>query len=519
MALSTGLEQTLTIQTRLTPEQIQVIKMIELPNIELEERIQQELIENPILELGADEPDDKDIREDNDYSQDNDLDDVYGAPEDRELDSKDYGEERGEDPLKNADFDYNTYVSDDDPDDIPDYRLKTNNYSPDDDYETVPIVQGQDFQSYLIEQIGQQNQLTDMERAIAEYVIGNLNEKGYLARRPEQMVDDLAFAGVAEVTDEEMQRIVDIVRKLDPIGVGAYDLQDCLLLQLRCRPASPAVNLAISLIEKNMEEVARHHFERLQKRYNLDEEDFKAAMLEITSCNPNPSSAYSGDVYETRRNQITPDFRVEVIDGEIYVSLTDDNVSPVHVSRDYQDMLKRLQQGKPSKADKEASRYIKDKIESARSFIDAIRQRNETLLNTMKAIADFQREYFIMGDDCYLRPMILEDIAKLTGSDPSTISRVSNSKYVQTDFGIISLKHFFSESLTNVDGEEVSTKEIKKVLRTLVDQEDKRHPYTDEQLVRLLGEQGYRIARRTVAKYRDQLGIPVTGQRKKLTTN
>lgn len=503
--LSQGLDQRQLLQTRLTPEQIQVIKMIELPNIELEERIQQELIENPVLELGQEEPEEKGIKEENDYSLDDDLEDLYGDREDR-----------GEDPLQNDDFNYDTYVSDDDPYDIPDYKLQTNNYSPDDDYEEIPISQGQDFHDYLLEQAGQLK-LSEDQLKIVQYIIGNINDRGYLTRRPDQMVDDLVFKNIVEVTDEEMEHLIDIVRGLDPVGVGATDLKDCLLMQLRRRPETPATTLAISLIEKNMEEVARHHFERLQKRYNISEEDFKDAMREITSCNPNPSSAYSGDIYETKRNQVTPDFRVEAIDGELFVSLLGDNFSPIRISRDYKDMLSSFKDRKLSKEEKEANRFLKEKMDSANRFIDAIRQRNQTLLNTMEAIASFQREYFFMGDDCYLKPMILEDIAKVTGADPSTISRVSNSKYVQTDFGIIPLKHFFSESLTNISGEEVSTKEIKKVLRTLVDQEDKRRPYTDEQLVKLLNEQGYKIARRTVAKYREQLDIPVTGQRKKLT--
>lgn len=501
------------LQTRLTPEQIQVIKMIELPNIELEERIQQELIENPMLEMGQDEPDERTTAEETDYSQEDDLGDLYGENEER---SEDWGEERGEDPLQNANFDYNTYVSDDDPDDIPDYKLQANNYSADDDYEEIPVSLGTSFHDYLLEQVGYLH-LSDEESKIVEYIIGTLNDRGYLTRRPDQIVDDLAFVGISEVTDKRMEELVEMVRHMDPVGVGAYDLKDCLLMQLTRREQTNATSLAIQLIEKNIDEIARHHFERLQKRYNISEEDFSAAMREITSCNPNPSSAYSGDLYETRRNQVTPDFRVEVVDGEVLVSLLGDNFTPIRISRDYKEMLESYKDRKLSKEEKEANRFIKEKMESANRFIDAIRQRNETLLNTMEAIAAFQRDYFIMGDDCYLKPMILEDIARVTQSDPSTISRVSNSKYVQTDFGIIPLKHFFSESLTNISGEEVSTKEIKKVLRTLVDQEDKRHPLTDEQLVKLLSDQGYKIARRTIAKYREQLGIPVTGQRKKLT--
>ena len=501
MNISTDLRQ--TMQTRLTPEQIQVIKMIECPNIELEERIQKELMENPVLEIGEDEPEEKQ-QEENDYSQDDDLEDIYGDKEDR-----------GEDPLQNEDFDYNTYVSDDDPYDEPDYKLKQNNASADTDYEQMPIAQGQDFHEYLEEQVGQMS-LSEEEQKIARYVIGNIDNRGYLTRSVDQMVDDLAFSGVAEVSFEEMSKIVDIIRHLDPVGTGAYDLKDCLLMQLTRQEQTPAVKLAIQLVERNLEDLEKHHFDRLRKRYNLTKEAFEQAHEVITNCRPHPSTSFSNDIYENRRNHITPDFRVEVIDGEIFVSLTDDHVSPIRLSRDYQNMLAQLQKDKHTKAEKEAVRFLKEKFESGRNFIDAIRQRNETLLNTMRAIAFFQKDYFLMGDDCYLKPMILEDIAKITGTDPSTISRVSNSKYVQTDFGIIPLKHFFSESLKNMEGEDISTKEIKKQLRLIVDQEDKMHPYTDDQLVEKLKELGYNIARRTIAKYRVQMNIPITGQRKRL---
>ncbi|MBQ0034125.1 MAG: RNA polymerase factor sigma-54 [Bacteroidales bacterium] len=502
--LGIGANINIQLQQKLTPEQIQVIKMIEMPNLELETLITKALQENPMLEEGQEEEKEKDIAEENDYSLDDDCDDIYGEREDRD-----------EDPLRNEDFDYDQYVDDDY--DIPDYKLQVNNTSPDDDYETMPIAGGKDFHDYLEEQVGERP-LTEMQRKIAQYIIGNLDDKGYLTRKPEQMVDDLAFAGV-EVTDDEMEKLVDIIRSLDPAGVGAYDLKDCLELQLTRRKKTPATELALTLIRKHMEEVARHHFERLQKRYNLSDQDLKSALQEITSCTGSPSSAFSGDIYEAPRNQVTPDFRVETIDGKLYVSLIDGHLSPIRISPEYQQMLTDLQVQKGPKRDREGIKFLKEKAEAGRQFIDAIRQRNDTLLRTMNAIVQFQYEYFLMGDDCYLKPMILEDIANITKSDPSTISRVSNSKYVQTDFGIIPLKHFFSESLTNVEGEKVSTKEIKKVLMNLVENEDKRHPYTDDQLVKLLRDQGYQVARRTINKYRDQLGIPVTGQRKRLITN
>lgn len=499
--MAIGLQQIQTQKTLLTPEQIQVIKMLEIPTAELQQRIDEELQDNPLLEIGEDTTHEDDAPEENNYSQDDDCSDVFG-------------ETTGEDPLQNEDFDYSQYTEDDE---IPDSRLLTHNYSADDERDDAPIVSGREFHEYLLEQIGQQT-LTDEQRKITEYIIGNIDERGYLTREPEQMVDDLAFHAGINVSDEEMKQLVERVRHLDPPGVGAYTLKDCLLMQLNRKPVTPARPLALNLVNKFLEEIGRHHFERLQKRLNVSEEAFKAAVSEIKSCNPTPSSAFATSIYDNRKAHIIPDFRVEIYNDEIIVSLCDSDIPPLRVSPEYQDILASMQERgrKKSAADKEGIRYIKQKMDSARWFIDAIRQRNETLLVTMQAIVAFQREYFLEGDDCFLKPMILEDIAQVTGYDPSTISRVSNSKYVLTDFGIIPLKHFFSESLSTDRGEEVSTREVKKVIREIIDAEDKRHPLRDEQLVDILNKEGYVVARRTIAKYRGQLNIPVAGQRKEL---
>lgn len=500
MALS--LQQNLNQSLKLTPEQIQVIKMLEIPTVELRQRIDEELQENPVLEID-DQVNEKDLNsEENDYSTDDDCEDIFG-------------EQTGEDPLHNEDFDYSQYVDDDE---LPDYRYEANNYSPDDEVADTPIVHMSSFQDYLNEQIGMKT-LTELQRSVAEYIVGNIDSRGYLTREPEQMVDDLAFHANVEVSDDEMKSLVELVRSLDPPGVGARDLQDCLLLQLKAKPKSDVVNRAILLTERYFTEVAKHHYERIAKRFNLTTDEVKEAVDLISSLNPTPSSAFSGDLYETQRAHVIPDFRVENIGGnELEVSLIDQDIPSLRISQDYSDMLQTLQtqHTKKTDADREGIRFIKQKMDAANWFINAIRQRNETLLTTMRAIVVLQRDYFLEGDDCFLKPMILEDVARLTGLDPSTISRVSNSKYVLTDFGIQPLKHFFSESLTTDQGDEVSTREVKKIIRELIDQEDKLSPMNDEKLVTILADDGYIVARRTIAKYREQMGIPVARLRRKV---
>lgn len=500
--MALNLQQSLSQNLRLTPEQIQVIKMLEIPTVELRQRIDEELQENPVLEIGEEGKDDQPFDEVNDYSQDDDCSDIFG-------------EETGENPLQNEDFDYSMYVDDDE---TPDYAYGSSNYSADDEPTEAPIVVGSTFREYLLEQIGMKS-LTDRERGLAEYIIGNIDDRGYLERSPMQLADEIAFNASVEVSDEEIENLVELIRQLDPPGVGARNLQDCLLLQLKAKEQTETVRRAIVFIEKHFTEVAKHHYEHIAKRYNITLDEVKDTISVITSLNPTPSSAYSGDIYENHKAHIIPDFRVEAIGGnELAVSLIDQDIPPLRVSADYTEMLQTLQtqHEKKTEADRSGIRFIKQKMEAANWFIAAIKQRNETLMTTMKAIVAFQRDYFLEGDDCFLKPMILDDIAQLTGLDPSTISRVSNSKYVLTDYGVVPLKHFFSESLTNDQGEEVSTREVKKILRNAIEKEDKRNPLKDDQLVSLLAEDGYVIARRTIAKYREQLGIPVARLRREV---
>ena len=502
-----ALQQIQSQKMLLTPEQIQVIKMLELPTTELQQRINEELQENPVLELGEDLNKSEEQQQENDYSQDDDMSDVYGDEQ------EDESGERIEDSTETRDdYDYSAYSDYDDSDD---YYEGYNNHSANDELPEAPVIAENDFYDYLREQAGQQH-LTEQQRQIVEYIIGNIDSRGYLTRTPEQMVDDLAFHVGIDISDDEMQHLVDIVRHFDPVGVGAYNLKDCLLMQLNAKKKTDAVKRAVTFIEKDFVEVGKHHYSRLQKKYNISEDDVQAAIKEITGLTPTPSSSFGGSIYETQRSHIIPDFRVETYNDDIIVSLCDEDIPALHVSEDYQDMLAKMQKipGKKTKTDREGIRFLKQKIDSAKWFIDAIKQRNETLLNTMKAIVAFQRDYFIEGDDSFLKPMILDDISRVTGYDPSTISRVSNSKYVLTDFGIIPLKHFFSESLTTDQGDEVSTREVKKILRDVISAEDKRHPLTDEQLVTLLAKDGYVVARRTISKYREQLGIRVARLRK-----
>lgn len=515
----------MTQNLKLTPEQIQVIKLLEIPTVELRQRIDEELQANPMLEIGEEEQTDKPIAEENDYSQTDDCSDIYGSdePGSDEPDSDDpYAqfeqEDKHSDPLQNDDFDYRQYVEDDE---LPEYRYQTNNYSADDEVMERPIVVGTTFLEYLREQIGMLH-LTERQRQIAEYVIGNIDDRGYLDRTAEQLVDELVFKAGIEVADAEMEEVIGIIRQLDPPGVGAHDLQDCLLMQLQALldacEGDTDIKLAYSFVGKNFTDIVKHHYEKLAKRYAVSMDDVNRALAVIAKLNPSPSNSVSGDVYETQRSHVLPDFRVEADEnGELTVNLIDQDIPSLRVSKTYTDMMEELKNdGKNRKENKEAVRFIKERVDSANWFIDAIRQRNETLMKTMRAIVAFQRDYFLEGDDCFLKPMILEDISRVTGLDPSTISRVSNSKYVSTEFGVVPLKHFFSESLTNEQGEEVSTREVKRILRQAIEKEDKQHPVNDDKLVALLALDGYKIARRTVAKYREQLGIPVARLRRQV---
>lgn len=481
--LKQSLEQKL--QQKLSPAQIQVIKMLEVPTLELEERIRQELEENPALEEGRESAED-----------DSEFDDGI------------------DDGGNNDDMDLDDYLPDDD---IPDYKLKVNNSSPDDKREDIPFSVGMTFHEFLIEQLGLQT-ITEHERSLAEYVIGNIDEEGYLRRPLESMVDDIVFHAGVQTTDAEMARVIKLVQEFDPAGVGATDLRECLILQLARKTATDKVKNAKIILEKYFDEFTKKHFEKIAKSLNITEADLKDALIEISRLNPKPGNGWGGNVLEKSMSTIVPDFLVENDAGVLTVQLNNSNIPELRVSNTYNELFKTYSERKPGKNNglRDAVTFAKQKIDSARWFIDAIRQRHQTLLTTMRAIVDFQRDFFTEGDETYMKPMILKDIADITGFDISTISRVSNSKFVQTEFGVFPLKYFFSESMTNDSGEEVSTREIKKILEDCIEQEDKKKPLNDDALVDVLKTKGYLIARRTVAKYREQLNIPVARLRKEL---
>ena len=498
-----GLQQTLTQTTKLSPTQIQVIRMLELPSIELVQRINEELQENPALEEGRDETE-KQEGADN-YEE---FDEGY-MPDDG------YEEGRERDPLQNDEFNYEQYVSDDE---TPSYMLQPQYGPADDDKREVPIIGG----SSLIEELKSQIYLTQMtkpQRHIAKWVLGNIDDDGYLRRTTEQLVDDIMFQEQISVTDAEMEDIVRQIKQFDPPGIASANLQECLLRQLEVKreeAPSESIDLAYRILSQHFESFSKHHFDKIIQRLECTEEAFQAAVQEIVHLNQKPANAFTGNVYETQRETIIPDFTIEERDEELYVVLNTGDIPELHVSREYSNMLEEYSKMPNTKETRQATSFIRQRLNSAQWFIDAIKQRNETLMKTMTAILKAQYEFFLDGEETSLKPMVLQDIADKTGYDVSTISRVSNSKYVQTRFGIYPLKYFFSESMTNAEGDEVSTREIKKILQELVDGENKQKPLTDEQLVAAMEEHGYPIARRTIAKYRDQLGIPVARLRKSI---
>ena len=496
---SFGLQQNLSQTTKLSPTQIQVIRMIELPSIELNQRINEELQENPALEEGRDELVEQEAKESLDEFDENYM------PEDG------FDEGRQRDPLQNEDFNYEQYVSDDE---TPSYMLHQP-YSPvDNDQREVPIIGG----SSLIEELKAQVYLTKMtkpQRHIAKWVLGNIDDDGYLRRTTEQLVDDLMFQEQITVSDEEMEAIVQQIKEFDPPGIASANLQECLLKQLEVKtPQTEAIQLAHTILAQHFEAFSKHHYDKIKVKTGCSDEAFQAAVQEIVHLNQKPANAFTENMYETQQQTIIPDFIIEERDDELFVVLNTGDVPELHVSRDYSDMLTQYSSMPQTPETKQAKQFIRQKVDAARSFIDAIRQRNETLMKTMTAILKAQYDFFLDGEETSLKPMVMQEIADRTGYDISTISRVSNSKYVQTRFGTYPLKYFFSEGMTNAEGDEISTREIKKILQELIANEDKSCPLTDEQLVTLLGTSGYPIARRTVAKYRDQLDIPVARLRK-----
>ncbi len=501
---SIALNQNLSQTIKLTPTQIQTVKLLELPSVELSQRINEELQENPALEEGRDEAEERlnGLEED-------EFDENY-QPDDG------YDDGRQRDPLQNDDFNYEQYVSDDE---TPSYMLHPQYNPMDEDRREVPIIGG----SSLIEELKAQVYLTDMtkpQRHIAKWVLGNIDDDGYLRRTTEQLVDDLMFQEQISISDEEMEQIVNKIKLFEPPGIASSTLQECLLRQLDVKiendPNNESLGFAYAIVKRYFKSFSKHHFDHIKERLELDDKDLQAAIREIVCLNQKPANAITGNVYDTQRETIIPDFLIEERDEELFVVLNTGDIPELHVSRDYKEMLADYERMPKSKDNKEAKRFLQQKLDAAQFFIDAIKQRNETLMRTMTAILKAQYDFFLDGEASSLKPMVLQDIADRTGYDVSTISRVSNSKYVQTRFGIYPLKYFFSDKMTNADGDEISTREIKKMLKELIDNEDKYNPLLDDQIVSLMAEHGYTIARRTVAKYREQFGIPVARLRKRI---
>ena len=469
--LKQGLE--LKQQQKLSPLQIQTIKLIELPIQDLEQRIRKELEENPVL--------DEDLPSEKDEDQ---------AP--REVSLSDYKE--------------------DDP--IPGYRLRSDLYNSKEErpqYSTFSVKES--FTQSLQEQLGYRN-LTEHQYSVASFLIGSLDDDGYLRRSIDSVVDDLSFRANIETDEEEVLQMLRIIQEFEPVGVGARDLRECLLLQIRHCRKSPEVINATKILTNYFNEFTNKHCQKIMTRMGLTESELKAAMAKILKLNPSPGGQID-DSYTDQAQQIVPDFQLEYKDGEFNLSMPRFSVPELKVNKKYADIL--LESANSSEREKkEAAAFVKKKLDSAKWFVEAIKQRHNTLSSTMQAILDYQREYLVDGDETNLKPMVLKDIAEKTGFDISTISRVVNSKYIETHFGIYSLKYFFSEGLENQDGEEVSTRELKKALQECVDNEDKHKPRTDYELVERMTEKGYKVARRTIAKYRDQLGIPKARLRKEL---
>ena len=472
---------------KLSPQQIQVIKLLEIPTMQLEQRIKKELEENPVLELESES-----------YE--------YEGEEESEA-----PELKSEPDADDEEFSFDDYLDDDD--DIPSYKLNANNYSKDDKYNEIPYSIGATFHENLYDQLRLMN-LVERQSQLAEYIIGNIDDDGYLRRELEAIKDDIYFNINMEVSDEELAEVLKIVQELDPSGVGARNLQECLIIQLN-RKKGNEFDLAKTIVNDFFPEFTKKHYDKIQKKLELSDEELKQGIDKVLKLNPKPGSSYSNPLSKANQ-QIIPDFILENIDNKLTLSLNQRNVPDLKIDVSYLDMLNSLSHKGNNKNQKEALLFIKQKLDSAKWFINALAQRQHTLMLTMSEIVNFQKEFFLDGEETKLKPMILKDIAERTGLDISTISRVSNSKYIQTNFGIYPLKFFFSEGMHKEDGEEVSTREIKKILQDCVDNEDKLKPVTDDKLAQILKEKSYNIARRTVAKYREQLGIPVARLRKEL---
>ena len=459
---------------RLSPLQIQTIKLIELPVQELEQKIRSELEENPVLDDGPDPN-----REGGDEE----------SPKDVSIDE-----------IKEDDY-------------MPSYRTRVNNWGKDPrpEYNTFSVRES--FTQSLVDQLGYRS-LDPRRRQIGEFIIGSLDSDGYLRRDIDSLVDDLAFRAGIDASPEEVLEMLAIVQEFEPAGVGARDLRECLLLQLKAEKQTPDVICAERILTEQFDEFTNKHFQKIMSRMGISEAQLKGAMSKIVRLNPAPGGQVD-DSYSDQAQQIVPDFVLDEKDGELSFSMPRFSIPEIRVNRKYADLLENAK-GSGQKAEKEAAAFVRQKLDSAKWFVEALKQRQNTLQRTMQAILDYQHDYFLDGDESHLKPMVLKDIAEKTGFDISTISRVVNSKYIETHFGIFPLKYFFSEGMENKEGEEVSTRELKKALQECVDAEDKKKPLTDEQLVEEMSRKGYKVARRTIAKYRGQLGIPLARWRKEL---
>jgi len=473
---------------KLSPQQIQLMKLIQLPTQAFEERLKQEIEENPALDTGKEEAENFEDSLENEYEDD------------------------GNEKIDAEDINIDEYLSDDE---VPSYKTQANNYSSDDEDRNMPYAAGTSFHQSLQNQLNT-FRINEEERIIAEFLVGSIDDSGYIRRDILDLVDDLAFTQNVFTTEEKvLELLTNVVQKLDPIGVGARDLKECLVIQLKTKSAQKIRTLAIDILENSFDHFVKKHYTKLMEKFDISEDELKEVIKEISKLNPKPGSSYAGN--NKIAEQIIPDFSIKIIDGNLDLTLNSRNAPELHVSREYNNMLKGYQESKEkTKFQKDAVMFIKQKLDAAKWFIDAIRQRQQTLLVTMNCIMHYQYDYFLTGDERKLKPMILKDIADQIHMDISTVSRVANSKYVSTPYGTKLIKEFFSESMKNDQGEDVSTREIKKILETVIGEEDKRKPLTDDKLSLVLKEKGYPIARRTVAKYREQLDIPVARLRKEI---
>jgi len=464
------------------------MKLIQLPTQAFEERLKQEIEENPALDTGKEEAENFEDSLENEYEDD------------------------GNEKIDAEDINIDEYLSDDE---VPSYKTQANNYSSDDEDRNMPYAAGTSFHQSLQNQLNT-FRINEEERIIAEFLVGSIDDSGYIRRDILDLVDDLAFTQNVFTTEEKvLELLTNVVQKLDPIGVGARDLKECLVIQLKTKSAQKIRTLAIDILENSFDHFVKKHYTKLMEKFDISEDELKEVIKEISKLNPKPGSSYAGN--NKIAEQIIPDFSIKIIDGNLDLTLNSRNAPELHVSREYNNMLKGYQESKEkTKSQKDAVMFIKQKLDAAKWFIDAIRQRQQTLLVTMNCIMHYQYDYFLTGDERKLKPMILKDIADQIHMDISTVSRVANSKYVSTPYGTKLIKEFFSESMKNDQGEDVSTREIKKILETVIGEEDKRKPLTDDKLSLVLKEKGYPIARRTVAKYREQLDIPVARLRKEI---